>query len=526
MRPRRLDRIDGRGAGTLTWLVLSAVAGILILRWCGRLPPLGGRTVSGAIRDTETTRLGAALAPLLARNPGVSGIHPLYDARDAFAARYLLAAAAERTLDVQYYIWRKDLSGTLLMKALIDAADRGVRVRLLLDDNNTAGLDTALAAVDSHPRIEVRLFNPLAIRRPRAAGYLADLSRVNRRMHNKSFTADSQVTIIGGRNVGDEYFGATDGVLFADLDVLGIGPVAGEVSEDFDRYWASESSYPADRLLRPVGADEVGRLSAAAERVERDAGAVEYRKAVRGSPFVQELLSGTLRFEWAVTHLISDPPSKALRRAGREELLPEKLGRLFGAPAMTVDLVSPYFVPGASGVALFREWSKRGVRVRVLTNALEATDAALVHAGYAKRRRALLEAGVALYELRAGAGRTTAGSEGPFGSSGSSLHAKTFAVDGRRIFVGSLNFDPRSAELNTEMGFVIDSPALARSVGTAFDEKVPMRAYELRLSESGEIDWVERRGGAVVHHRTEPGTGFWRRWGVSLLSRLPIDWLL
>ncbi len=247
-----LDRVKPKPRNRLAVAGLLLVVGVLILDRCNSLPAIERRTSSTAMTDTGSTRLGKAAAPLLGAHPGLSGIHILRDARNAFAARSLLASAAERTLDVQYYIWRNDQSGTLLMKALVDAADRGVRVRLLLDDNNTSGLDALLAATDAHPRIEVRLFNPFAVRRPRAIGYLTEFPRLNRRMHNKSFTADNQVTIIGGRNVGDEYFGATDGVLFADLDAIAIGPVVGEVSNDFDRYWARDSSYPADRLLPAV----------------------------------------------------------------------------------------------------------------------------------------------------------------------------------------------------------------------------------------------------------------------------------
>lgn len=334
--------------------------------------------------DTGSTRLGKAVGPLLAAHPGTCGIHTLRDAHDAFAARYRLASVAERTLDVQYYIWRNDQSGTLLLKALVDAADRGVRVRLLLDDNNTSDLDTLLASVDAHPRIEVRLFNPFAIRSVRAIGYLTEFPRLNRRMHNKSFTADNQVTIIGGRNVGDEYFGATDGVLFSDLDAIAIGPVVSDVSSDFDRYWASGPSYPADRLLPRVDPETIAKISAAAHRVERDDAALAYMKALRQSAFVRDLVAGTLTFEWAVTRLVSDPPAKVLDRAHRDELLMQKFRTIFGAPRAQVDLVSPYFVPSESGVALFGGWAKRGVRVRVLTNSFAATDVAVVHAGYVR----------------------------------------------------------------------------------------------------------------------------------------------
>ncbi len=519
-RPRRATRTARKTAGLS---LLALCLGAILLGRCGTLPPLENRTVSRAPADTGGTRLGRAASPLAAAHPGVSGIHPLRDARNAFAARFLLAQAAERTLDVQYYIWRNDLSGTLLLKALLDAAGRGVRVRFLMDDNSTAGLDETLAAFDAHPNVEVRLFNPLGIRRPRVLGYLADPFRVNRRMHNKSFTADNQVTIVGGRNVGDEYFGATDGVLFADLDAIGIGPVVGEVSAQFDRYWASESAYPADRLLPPAE-----QLAAPASTID-DPAAVAYLKAIHDSPFVRELIDGTLPLEWAATRTISDDPAKALGKAARETLLFQQMGTIFGTPAAQVDLVSPYFVPASEGTRMFVDWAKQGVKVRVLTNSLEATDSAAVHSSYARRRKPLLLAGVTLFELRRSTGdqpgAPSKGSSLP-GSSGSSLHAKTFAVDRSRVFIGSFNFDPRSAELNTEMGFVIESPELARQMAAVFDTSVPGNAYELQLSDSGQLAWIEHREGASIRHDTEPGTSVRRRAWVWFLSKLPIEGLL
>ncbi len=488
---------------------------------CARLPPLENRTASTALIDTAGTALGRAIAPRAAEHPGRSGIHPLLDSRDAFAARMLLARAAERSLDVQYYIWNDDLSGRLLFGALREAAGRGVRVRLLLDDNNTAGLDPTLAALDAHANIEVRLFNPFVSRGVRWLGYLTDFSRLNRRMHNKSFTADNQATIIGGRNVGDEYFDAAEGMVFVDLDVLAVGPVVTEVSQDFDRYWASGSSYPVDRLLpRP---SEPLRLDADPQA------AAKYVDAVKRSPFVRELLERRLPLEWAPTRMVSDPPTKGLGLAPADRLLLQKLREVLGDPQEEVDLVSAYFVPAEAGTAMFTEWARRGVKLRVLTNSFEATDVSVVHAGYAKRRRDLLRAGVALYELRPLAPEAEKGGARLVGSSGSSaasLHAKTFSVDRARVFIGSFNFDPRSANLNTEMGFVIESPALAQRIRESFDSRIPARAYEARLSDEGKLYWIERGEGSNVRHETEPGTTFWQRLAVGLLSLLPIEWML
>lgn len=449
------------------------------------------------------------------------------EAREAFAARMHLANAAERSLDIQYYIWRNDMSGTLLFDALRRAADRGVRVRLLLDDHNTPGLDPILAALDAHPNLEVRLLNPFVIRSPRMIGYVTEFSRLNRRMHNKSFTADNQATIVGGRNIGDEYFDATEGVAFVDMDAMAIGPVVGEVSKEFDRYWASELSFPVALILPHGDAALISELESAARQIESRPAAAAYLKAVRESSFVRELSQGTLALEWAYTRMVSDDPAKGLGRSAPEASVSAKLKEFLGEPEVHLELVSPYFVPTAVGVDWFVAMAQRGAKIRVLTNSLEATDVTAVHAGYAKRRTALLQAGVALFESRRQSAADQAKrSTGVAGSSATSLHAKTFSVDGLRVFIGSFNFDPRSAKLNTEMGFVIYSPTLSQKVAAAFDTAMPEHAYEVRLSETGELYWLERRGEEFVRHDTEPGSTFWNRAWVWSLSVLPIEWLL
>ena len=512
-----------RRRGRFFALLLILGCGVLLLRRYNRLPSLEGRIVSTAATDTQETQLGRAVGPLLEAHPNLSGIFPLRDARDAFAARVRLAERAQRTLDVQYYIWRRDMTGTLLFQALHDAADRGVRVRLLLDDNNTPGLDPILAALDSHRNIEVRLFNPFVIRKPRI-GYLIDFFRANRRMHNKSFTADNQATIVGGRNVGDEYFGATEVTLFVDLDVLATGPIVNEVSGDFDRYWNSPSSYPVERLFPRVSAKESANLAAAAKRVEAAPEAVDYVRAMRDSPFTHQLMARTLQFEWAVTYIVSDDPLKGLGRAKPEELFPQRLKAIVGEPVRELELVSAYFVPTEAGVNALVGFAKNGVKVKVLTNALEATDVPAVHAGYAKHRKELLRGGVQLHELRRQSVADTGGRHiGVWGSSGSSLHAKTFAVDGARVFVGSFNFDPRSAKLNTELGFVIESPTLAQDIERTFATRVPHDAYQVQLSDKGQLYWTARGSDRTIRYDKEPGTNVWQRASVWFISFLPID---
>ena len=513
-------------ARRFVWLAL--VLASLLLPGCAQLPPLGERSSSVALQDTAQTRIGRSVGALVQAHPGRSGLIALADGRDAFAARVRLAEVAERSLDVQYYIWHDDMSGTLLFDALRRAADRGVRVRLLLDDNNTAALDSTLAALDAHPNIELRLFNPFAIRNWRVLGYLGDFPRLNRRMHNKSFTADNQATIIGGRNIGDEYFDAGRDVLFVDLDVLAIGPVVREVSQDFDRYWASASSYPAASVLPPADPAATQALASAAAEVAHDAHARAYLTALASSPFVRAMLARQLPFDWALARMVSDDPAKGLGRAKADDLLWSRLKRIVATPTRELQLVSPYFVPTQAGVDYFVGLARKGVKVTVLTNSLEATDVAAVHAGYAKWRRPLLEAGVILYEMKRTSPPPKDRERGRLGSSsGSSLHAKTFAIDGSQVFVGSFNFDPRSARLNTELGFVIDCAAMAQAIAESFADNIATQAYRVRLGADGALRWVEAQpDGAEVVHDEEPGVGFWLRLGVRVMSLLPIDSLL
>lgn len=487
------------------------------------------RNASTALSNEEAhrTSMGKAITKLEAKHPETSGIHALADPHEAFAARALLAGSAEKTLDIQYYIWHDDLTGTLLFDTLHKAANRGVRVRLLLDDHNSSSLDSLLAALDTHSNIQVRLFNPFLPRSPRWLSYITDFSRVNRRMHNKSFTADNTATIIGGRNIGDEYFGATHDVLFSDLDVLAVGPVVKHVSEDFDKYWNSESAYPVDLLLSKADANALATLQEKADRYRSSASAASYIKALKNTNLISHLHSGDIDLNWAKTTMVSDDPAKALGKAPREQMLSYDLQRIIGKPEINADLVSAYFVPTKKGTQGFAQMAERGIKVRILTNSLEATDVAAVHAGYAKRRKALLKAGVELYELRKlPSDQPRLKGPGVFGSSGSSLHAKTFSIDDVRVFVGSFNFDPRSAKLNTELGFVIDSPVLAKQISEIFLDKVPTTAYEVRLSEDGKVYWLERKDGEIIRYDSEPNASAWRRAMVEILTHLPIDWLL
>lgn len=501
-----------------------------LLLGCSGLPPLDGRSQTQAFSKAQVadTFFAQALAPLEAQHAEKSAILPLVDADEAFAARMILAKGAQRSLDVQYYIWNRDITGTMLFEALHEAADRGVRVRLLLDDNNTSNTDVVLAALNGHENIEVRLFNPFMLRTPRWWGFLTDFSRLNRRMHNKSFTADNTLTIIGGRNVGDEYFGATDDVLFADLDLLSAGAAVQDVSDDFDKYWQSASAYPFERVVSSKSTLTLFELRQQAEQIASSAGAQKYVETLRESMFISQLEQRKVDFEWVDVRMVSDDPRKGLGLAEKGELLTSQLQEIIGDPQFDVELVSPYFVPTAAGVDAFAWLVRKGVEVKVLTNSLAATDVAAVHAGYAKHRQALLESGVILYEMQRHPTQSKHSKRKKrfLGSSGSSLHAKTFSVDRQHVFVGSFNFDPRSAHLNTELGFVIDSPSLAQRINQAFYDEIPAHAYHVKSMPSGRIYWTEQQDAGVKTYTTEPQSSLWRRAGVRLLSWLPIEGLL
>lgn len=475
---------------------------------------------------THNTRLGRAIAPVSSAHPGLCGLLPLDNSLDAFACRYRLAEMAEKTLDVQYYIWENDMSGRLLFSVLLSAATRGVRVRLLLDDNNTQGLDEMLSLLDAHPNIDVRLFNPFSFRALRALGYLTDFARLNRRMHNKSFTVDGEVTIVGGRNVGDAYFGAGEEPLFSDLDVMAIGPVVQDVANDFESYWNCASVSTLRQVLELSQAEIELKIHPPKEWYQGDI-TRRYLDNLASSEFITRLEAGDLPLIWAKTRLLSDDPRKGQGRAKRHSLLPQRLLDVMGSPTRQIDIISAYFVPTRAGVALLLQMVRKGVKVAILTNSLAANDVAVVHAGYARWRKKLLRHGIELYELKPmREGPPTVHDRGLTGNSGSSLHAKTFSIDGETVFIGSLNFDPRSTMLNTEMGFVIESEPLAKLIHQRFARSQRQEAWQLRLDRFGRLNWIERKGDEEIVHKKEPKTRFWQRVMVRLAYWLPVEWLL
>lgn len=516
----------------LLFVLIGFAVGIMTLAALFPLPDRQGIVATHAVPASTDTRIGAAVLTAQAAHPGESGVIPLAGGGEAFAARVLLARTAEQSLDVQYYIWQADTTGYLLLDELRAAAERGVRVRLLLDDNGIAGLDAELRALDDLPNFEVRLFNPFTLRRPKLLSFAFDFFRLNRRMHNKSFTADGAATVVGGRNVGDIYFAFGPDVHYIDTDVLAIGPAAADVSTAFDAYWNSASTYPAGLILQPTS-DGLERLQSAVTTARAADPAAPYLAAIARSPLIETLMTGPDAVEWAGVTLVVDDPGKGLGEPGAGGLLIERLAAILSdaatGPTVSVDLISAYFVPGQGGTDLLTGLAAQGVVVRVLTNAQEATDVLTVHGSYAEYRPALLAGGVALGELRADPlipqqdRRLAAFLAG----SASSLHAKVFAIDGERVFIGSFNFDPRSARLNTEMGLLIESPTFAQAVTRAVGQVMERGAYALRLSPEGAMEWVTQdESGVQVVQTTEPNTTWLDRTLVRIIGVMPVEWMM
>jgi cardiolipin synthase C len=506
-------------------VALATGAWIALAASCARLPEVEPAP-SFAFADTGGTTLGAEVGALAAGRPGQSGVHLLGNPRRAMATLMELADAAERSLDIQTYAWHADTVGWLMIDAVWRAAERGVRVRILLDDLNTAGKDWVIAALDAHESIEVRLFNPFTSRSLRFLDVARDFIGSNRRMHNKSFTADNQATVLGGRNIGDSYHGDGVRVTFADLDVLAVGPVVQEVSAQFDLFWNSRFAVPAAHLIRPQSPPPPDYLETRSGiRLSRDE-SVAYRDGLDGwrggGPLAMQPL------HWGSARLIFDPPEKIAvgRFAAADTMVPALLATM-GVPERRLDIVTPYFVVSRAWSDVFVDWAGRGVQLRILTNSLAANDPGIAHAGYLVRRRGLLLGGVELFELKASATDPHLGDDlRGLASSFATLHAKAAAIDGRRLFVGSLNLDQRSAYLNTEMGIVIESPDLAWQLHRMFDERLDEHAYRVVIGADGRLAWIERTvEGEVVHDR-EPEAGLLRLLGVGIMVLLPVDWLL
>jgi cardiolipin synthase C len=504
-----------------TRLLLSLF--IVALAGCAQLQPRPPLPDEAAVPPGQGTPLDRLIAEAEARHSDQSGFRLVSEGPEAFAIRARTARVAGRSLDVQTYIWHADLTGLYLVHRLLEAADRGVKVRLLVDDIDARAKNVGFAAIDAHPNIAVRIFNPFASRWGVLRGlgeFLGSLDRLNHRMHNKSWIADNRIAIVGGRNLGDEYFGAGEEVNFIDLDFAMVGPVVRDVSASFDRYWNSPAAYPMDVLdPKRVSAAALDELRARLVPKALEAEASRYAAELRADDAVQRLVAGDWPMEWTATYrFVSDDPLKATGEPGpqRSHVLTVLLPAMESA-RQDVTIVSPYFVPGKLGTEALVDSAKAGKRVRVLTNSLAATDVAAVHGGYSRYREALLTGGVRLWELK-----PLPGSEAKqtlLGSSGASLHTKALSMDGRSLFVGSYNLDPRSTSLNCEQGVLIENTVLANRFEDYFASQSSGRhAWAVQL-ENGALSWTD---GAQTFD-SDPDASAGRRFGAWLARVLRLD---
>jgi putative cardiolipin synthase len=369
---------------------------LLALVGCATLPENVDRPPSKAYTDTEDTAIGSAIVRETADHPGQSGFLLLENGLDAFVARAVLARFAERSIDVQYYLYNDDLVGRLFTDQLVQTADRGMRVRLLVDDMDLGGRDLGAAVLDAHPNIEVRIFNPFSRNVGRTSQFLTRLGSVTRRMHNKSFTVDNQATILGGRNIGNEYFEADPHLEFADLDVMGIGPVAQRVSASFDLFWNSELAYPAGALRgKPPTAEEIAQQRQQLQQFVADQADSDYLRALRNSSLAEKIQNNQVVFRWGRSEVVYDLPEKIQQDFDQiQSHLSPQLEPYWDALERELIIFSPYFVPGKPGTKFLTDLVEQGVRVRILTNSLASNGVGIVHAGYAKYRRALMRGGL------------------------------------------------------------------------------------------------------------------------------------
>jgi cardiolipin synthase C len=514
---------------------------MLLCVGCASLPPGAAfpRTASVALPHPEDTPLGRQFAAEAGRHPGNSGFRLLSAGVDGFLVRMQMIHAATRTIDLQYFIFRGDETGQLLTGAVLLAADRGVRIRILVDDGETVAGDEQLRMLESHPQIQLRVFNPFRYRGHvtalRAAEFLLDFRRLDFRMHNKLLVVDNAIALIGGRNIGDQYFQVDPDAQFADDDMLSTGPIVPQLSATFDEYWASPPSIPMEALAGgKTTRAELGahRRQLQQHRQARQDESVGYVMRIASSEPLAGIVAGRTPLTWAHAQLVCDSPDKHDVERGLV------VGRLMRRPVAAASaavqgellMITPYLIPGQEGMRLFQTLRARQVRVRILTSSLEAASVLLAQSGYMHYRVDLLAMGVELYEIRSllgnvkGSGETRAISR--FGNY--SLHAKMFVFDRQKVFIGSMNFDQRSMNLNTEIGLLIDSAPLARQIAARFDAMVqPENAYALALRQNGggpaTLSWRTREDGKAVSYDVEPARSRWQRNAVHFLALLPLD---
>jgi cardiolipin synthase C len=484
------------------------------------------RMPSNAFAHPETTNVGALFREASEKHPGLSGFSLVQHGENAFLARLAMVDLAEKTLDAQYYIWDSDTTGRILASRLIRAADRGVRVRILIDDNYQTGeKDFLISGLDGHPNIEIRLFNPVTNRLWRTLSFLADFGRVNHRMHNKLLVVDNAVGIVGGRNIGDIYFGVRADHNYRDLDVLTSGPIVREISASFDMFWNSDWAIPVGATVEELPTEKDWK--AMLKRLEDNISATSYPYPIYQN--LDELRTRLVQirdtFIWAPGTALVEHPSRVVTDA-EIGIIHKALSLRLSEVEREVLIESPYFVLPDRTIEGVRQLTARGIKVRALTNSAASNDVMAAHAGYVNTREKLLKAGAELYELRPDTNmerRWSVLSD----KSRAALHCKSIVFDRKSVFIGSFNLDPRSSTLNTEIGVMINSPEIAHQVAKIMDEGVsPGSAYQVTLDNDDRLVWTAENNGEKLQYDKDPETNIWDRLLFDFIAILPIEHLL
>ncbi|MBW2478381.1 MAG: phospholipase D family protein [Deltaproteobacteria bacterium] len=499
---------------------------LLILTGCATtLPKDVQRTPSRAFANHETTSTGQLFDEKAQQHPGKSGFTIISKGRRAFTGRIAMTALAEKTIDLQYYIWEPDTTGRILALRLIEAADRGVRVRILLDDHTLESRDPGIASMDAHPNIEIRVFNPFAHRGSRLFGFLTDFDRINHRMHNKLVVVDNVLAIVGGRNIGDHYFGVEPDTNFRDLDVFSAGPIVREVSRVFDYFWNGDWSYPIAALVERTytEADLSEAVATAREMINKEKYPYSLDEDVQ--KLIGQLGEIRGRLIWAPGRVVWDDPSSIAE--GKEvDDIQEAIYRKLETLDEELLIESAYFVARERGIQMVKKLVEKGVRVRILTNSLASTDVVAAHGGYATGRKQLIENGAEIYELRPDAVSKTVTEKRYFagGRSRAALHTKAIVFERDSVLIGSLNMDPRAGEINTEIVLYVKSEELARRVIAYMDEGVLLKnSYRVQLDDDGNLIWITEEDGQEVRYTMEPESTFWQRFVSGFVQMLGIE---
>jgi putative cardiolipin synthase len=499
---------------------------LLMLTGCATtLPKDVQRTPSTAFANYNTTSIGRFFEEAALRHPGKSGFTLIQKGRRAFTSRIAMTAFAEKTMDLQYYIWEPDTTGWILALRLVEAADRGVRVRILVDDNTLEGRDSRIATMDAHPNIEIRIFNPFAHRGWRLFGFLTDFDRVNHRMHNKLVVMDNALAIVGGRNIGNHYFGVQPGTNFRDLDVGAAGPIVREVSKVFDHFWNGDWSYPIAALTEGsyTEADLRETVAILREKVNKE----KYPYPLDADVESRIGLLGEIRDSliWSPGRVIWDDPS-SIAEGEKVDDIQEAVYRKLETLDKELLIESAYFVARERGIQMVKKLVEKGVRVRILTNSLASNDVVAAHGGYASGRKPLIENGAEIYELRPDAVSKTVTEKRYFagGRSRAALHTKAIVFEQDSVLIGSLNMDPRAGEINTEAVLYMKSEELAQHVIAYMDEGVlPANSYRVKMDDDGNLVWITEKDGQEVRYTMEPESTFWQRFVAGFVQMLGIE---